>query len=426
MAVAYVDMTTGQSNAIGAEAKPPVTVTGWPKSNALRGNTNSGALGALGPRGDGNQTPSISAGNRIAEANPTLRCVQNDYGIGGQLLTALMKNGGSGAYETAVAVLPTVFNNLTALGDTPQQRVVRWIQGEADLAGNTRPLTYKANFAQMRTDYRTDLAALAGFATAPWFLAQTPQWGYRGAGLASTIGVNPVGVAQWEMGRDTADIFVACPMYQFEYQSYITPGNGFTPSPLHLSARGQEHMGEVFARAEQTYLTTGKWAPLQPLYAVKGGVAGSANSPVAIDVKFQVPTPPLRFDLTAQWGTATNYGFALAGTDAAIVGVDISGPDVVRLTVDRPILEPYVTVSYGLRYLNSVPIPGADPIAVVGIGNLCDSETATSAYDGTRLSNWCVHSSVIAGGGATLIGNGPSLLALDDGLHEIGTGYLAA
>lgn len=411
-------ISDGQSNPAGADARPAVPVSGIPAwagiTNALLANTNSGAHSTLGPRGDGNQATQISQGYALAALRPTERIVRYLNAVGGQPIANLLPGGGSGSYEAALTALPAAFNTSISAGNTPTVAVFNWNQGEGDLAGNTRPLTYKARFGDLRTAYRTGtLGALPGMATAPWLLVQTGQWGYRGAGLASTLGSpNPIGIAQWELARDTADIYMGAPIYAYEFESYINPDNGFTPSPLHLSPRGQIHLGEVLARIEHRLINGQGWAPLQPLYAVKTGLT-------SIDVKFQVPVPPLRWNITdPQWGDAGPHkGFAVAGTASTVTRADIVGADVVRLTVDQPIPEPAVTVTYGMRYLNT-PMVDYPDIHVVGIGNLTDSETAVSAYDSTPLPNWAVHSQVPAAGGVAIV-TGKSYLMQSDGLYEL-------
>ncbi|CAI2000138.1 Uncharacterised protein [Serratia ficaria] len=112
---------------------------------------------------------------------------------------------------------------------------------------------------------------------------------------------------------------------------------------------------------------------------------------------FNVPTPPLVFDV--EWVTAAeNMGFYIRDKNSytvveIITAVEISGPDRVRITTSRPLLESEI-VTYGWGKAGD---PLTNGRTTGPRGNLRDSEgdlPGESYTDGAgvlrKLHNWCV------------------------------------
>jgi hypothetical protein len=131
-------------------------------------------------------------------------------------------------------------------------------------------------------------------------------------------------------------------------------------------------LGEAHGYANAALRETGSVPVLQPVSAsYSGGV---------VTVQFDVPVEPLQWDTTTV-ASQTDYGFTVESDSGAetITSVDLGGDGTsVEITLSGT--------------------PGANLRARYGFdtqyGNLRDSETRTSVYDGETLANWLVHSEI--------------------------------
>ncbi|MCS5732384.1 sialate O-acetylesterase [Herbiconiux daphne] len=346
--------TSGQSLSTATNGTPGYSLL-TEAANALLVDAIAGTLSPLQLASTAApQRPDLSMGYRVAQHAPSQRFGFSTHGQGGQSIAQLSKGGSSGRYEAAIACIAAARAVEVGAGGTFKVGPLHWIQGEADQVGGTSISTYLARLATLQSDYTADIAAISGQAgQLPLIMSQTATWAYYGSEAR-------IGLAQLQAARTMPNVYLVGGQYQFPYSD-----------GLHLNRVGYYKLGELHARAHNAIRDGADWLPFAPRQIVVG--AGS------VVVRFNVPTGSLAFDTTVV-AAQPNMGFSLSGTAAAITAVTITGVDEVTLTTSQPVVEPGASVSYGIT-------SGTGP----GLGNLRDSETMTSVYDGGPLANWALH-----------------------------------
>jgi len=341
----------GQSLAAGSQGSPSLsTVT--EASNAFL--VASAGTYAIALKNSSTQLPMLTWGYRIAQHTPAQTFGFSNHAVSGNTIAQLSKGGSSGKYEEMLNYISAAKTQVTNGGGTYEFGSFHQIQGEADQTFGTTAADYINSFILLKNNFQTDAGAVTGSLTAiPIFLSQTASWAYYGNAAR-------IGLAQLQIARTISDSYVVGGQYQLEYAE-----------GLHLTNVGYYHLGELHARAELSVLSGNGWAPFAPTNVVL--------SDTQIVVQYHVPTGSLQFDTTIV-ATQPDMGFSLSGTTATITGVSITAVNEITIAISKPITEQNAKVGYGIRY-------GTGP----GLGNLCDSETATSVYDNKRLANWALH-----------------------------------
>ncbi|WP_196215870.1 sialate O-acetylesterase [Microbacterium sp. ZXX196] len=340
----------GQSLALGSQGVPSLS-TGPETANAWLVAANGSSSIPL--QSSVQQQPQLSCGYRLSEARPTDRHLFSTHGLGGTSIEDLGKGGSSGRYEQAIDYATAAYGVESANGYTVE--AVHAIQGEADQTFGTTFEDYLAAFTQLHTDFEADIDAVTGQGTVPLITSQTATWAYYGSPAR-------IGLAHLEAARTVPGIHVVGGQYQFPYAD-----------DLHMTNVGYYKLGELHARVQQALVDGDGWEPFAP--------TGYTVTPTYIDVHYHVPTGVLEFDTTTV-PAQPDMGFSLAGTAATITAVSIVAGNRVRLYTSQRVVEPAAAVGYGVAYDNGS----------VGLGNLCDGETALSVLDDTRLANWALHS----------------------------------
>lgn len=373
-------LTSGQSLSVGYVGTPIISTTSEATNAKKADGTTMSALTVSTV-----QRPDASMGYRIAQAHPTLTIAMSTHGVAGEAIANLAKGGLTGAYEAAITRVTDMYAGRISAGDTYDVRAFHWIQGEADQLNGTPHDVYLAALIEMYADLLADVAGILGTPQAfPFLISQVATWA-RNAPPAR------IGLAQLEAARTVEGMYLVGPQYQLPYNA----------DNVHLTAPGYYYLGELHARAQNAVLGDGDWKPVMPLsYVIDDD---------AITITYHVPEPPLVWDTTAI-AAQVNKGFCLVGTAAEIVSVDIIGPETVVITTDQPVTEATARVGYGVS-----------TGSYAGLGNLRDSETAVSVYDGVALPNWAVHSFdlVLADAYPTTYYVSESLMLAGDGLHAV-------
>jgi len=281
---------------------------------------------------------------------------------GGKNYDALKKGGTSGVYEQVLAQAASIF----AARPLAIYKGVSCIHGEQDgLDNNT---SYAVDLAEWQDDLETDLKAITGQTDdIHMFICQVGSasgYGYT-SGIASVA--FPSQLQQLVAHKSNSKIHLVCPKYQLDYYDHS-----------HITNNAQRVLGEYYAKAFAVVEAGGTWEPLRPT-AIIG--AGST-----VTITFTGRVGDLVFD-TALVEAATNYGFAYKDDSSrTITNVQIVNNQVV-ITLSGTIgANPLVSYAY-----NNGAGGAANQIAGLGArGNLRDSDTAVSAFDGARLYNWCV------------------------------------
>jgi hypothetical protein len=278
-----------------------------------------------------------------------------------------------------------------ASGKSYVVRAVTVIHGESDHygyqdGGNEFPLPrtngvagqiqdYADALIEWQSDYESSIQALTGQAAAVPLLVS----GLSGWTGARTSKISPMQLKAHE--RAPGKVVLVAPGYIFDP---AIQADGQLEC-LHYSLRGQQHLGEYFAKAYAQIVFAGRpFEPLRPLSAQRAGNV--------ITVKFLVPVPPLTLDtaLVSSNGIA-NFGFDFVdnGALAPIANVTLIGPDTVTITLAGP----PSGAAKSLRYALNQPIPGCMGPGVLTAGgargNLRDADPTPSPH-GFPLFNWAV------------------------------------
>jgi hypothetical protein len=266
----------------------------------------------------------------------------------------------------------------TAAGKTYVVRAVTAIHGEHDhyatSAGHSLfPLPgtdghsvihdYGEGLEEWQRDYETSVKAITGQTLpVPLLVSQYSHWN----NAPTTV------IAYQQLAahvRSKGKVLVIGPTYVLPYSSDC----------LHITAHGQRHLGEYFAKVYARVVLEGKkWEPLRPIAIT---IAGNV-----VTAKFLVPKPPLVFDTTKVTNPG-NYGFELtddSGAPPPITNVALAGPDTVKITLASP----PAGANKRLRY--AYTFHGCAGSGTIARGNLRDSDD-TPSQSGYDLSNWSVH-----------------------------------
>lgn len=344
-------LTAGQSLSIGSQGQPSISTV------SERANARFiDAAGALGNMSGSSQRPDLSMSYRVGEQFPTTQAMGfTTHGLGGNNIGQLSPGGSSGKFEEAIARVQAARNARVAASQTYRVRALHWIQGEADQEQGLPRASYIAALAALYEAYKSSVLGITGLNNFPMIVSQMATWAYYGTPAM-------IGPAQLDAARTIPGVFLACPQYQLPSAA----------DNLHLNPVGYYRLGEYHARVQAAVVDGAGWAPFAP--------TSITYEDDTVTVVYHVPVPPLQFDTTFI-AAQPNMGFSLEGTDATISSVEITAPDAVVIHVSGRMYEATAALGYGVAHGT-----------YRGLGNLRDSETAVSVYDGAALANWAVHS----------------------------------
>lgn len=370
MTLTYI-VGSGQSNWAASNPNPPeaaLSLVSEHPGKVLQPILPDGTLAWADVTGNlvtDTQWPGASLGYRAWEALPTdgslgealvMDCASGFTGLNiSQLSSAQIR------FRESMLRLADAHMKATRNGSGPVRvRAIHFIQGEGDDRDNTAQATYRTSLATLRTDYQASINGRTGQnLTVPLILDQTPAWAEYGQASPH------IGLAQLAEAIANPDIYMVGGRYQLEGHR-----TGIDPDNIHYSNIGYYHLGELHARVfKAVVIDHVAWEPLRP--------SGATLNGAVITVQFLVPVAPLKFDTTIV-ASQTNKGFTVQSDSGAEtitnVALGVDGTSVVITLSGAPGANPKVRYGFQSQY-----------------GNLCDSETATSARDGAALANWCVH-----------------------------------
>lgn len=404
-------ISTGQSNSVAHEARPPITST-QPFKNLMFdvGVMTSGVCEREGCRtyqkptgfvplveGDTFWYPVETMSSGLAnEATALAKTKLNE--VDHQVLVSLagrngltywcLRRGGCNfldpsylnAFDENIKQVEDGKAIATSLGKSYVVRMVTAIHGESDdfaYATNTQefPLdgtdgthqsikSYADGLIEWQKDYEREAKAITGQTQAvPLLVSQFSGW--------NDIATSAVAQLQYEAHvRSAGKVVIVTPAYTLDW----------APDCRHYTAKGERQLGEYFGKAYARIVFEGRpWEPVRPLKVTHAGAV--------ITAKYAVPSPPLVLDTTRVIDPGS-YGFEAvdaAGTRLTITSVALAGPDTVTVTLAAP-----VPAGAHLRYAYT-GVPHSCPGRFVGPrGNLRDSDNTPSQY-GYELFNWGVH-----------------------------------
>ncbi len=347
-------LVLGQSNAVGQDADPALVLARPANAKQI---DDAGVLSSVTALDD-KERPGLALAAALAAGFPSDTIVESTHALGGQTIQQLSRGGSSGKWEESAARVAVAATAAATASQEYEIAGLFLIQGEANQGVNNLDLSAIA-FERYQPRYVLPLGEAAGeVRRLPLIYGQVASWW---AYMSSTLGAPTFGLTQMAAHRDYPHYWCFGGMYQFP----------FSPTGIdnpHYTNLGCHYIGEHLARAHFALRATGTWDPLR--------VRSITRSGNDIDVRLWVPVPPVKFDTTLV-AAQTHQGFTLAGTAAAITGVSVLSADTIRITTDVAMSEGGATVRYGY--------------AALGLGNVCDSETAESIADDRVLANWLVH-----------------------------------
>lgn len=286
-------------------------------------------------------------------------------GQGGKTIAQLSKGHVLGYYDRILADIQYGYALAQAQGKTYAPVAAYWIQGESDQSAGTTPAAYKTALATLIDNVNADASALLGFPVAvKWVTYMFNSWVNRTPNTAYPT----IPLALQELAQERADLFVACPMYQFEYSD-----------TSHLTGRSSKALGAYLGLAiKRVVFDEVEFAPLGVIDHVKQGKV--------INVKFK-PVGKLVFD-TALVTNPGNYGFSLvdsAGTPLSIASVSIRYDQVSIVATAA------IPAGAKLRYAFIGGATGQLPSRTTGPrGCLRDSQGDQVVFDQDGV-NWPLH-----------------------------------
>ncbi|MDB4938686.1 MAG: hypothetical protein JWP87_5658 [Labilithrix sp.] len=396
-------LSTGQSNAVGFNAKPALSLQ--PSMGNLmfdRGVMTSAECDSEGCKHydkpsklvglvegdtyltDKVETMSTGMANEITRlSGGASRILVSNHGRSGNTYWCLSKVGcsfldGHGyvkPFDEALLQIADAQALAKTAGVPYKVRAVTAIHGESDHYAGQFPLDGSdgtkgsiTNYADALVEWQRDYEDAVHTATGqtesvPLFISQMANW--------NDTPHSEIPSRQLEASlRSPGKIIVVGPTYQLPY----------TDDCIHFSSHGERQLGEYFARAyHRVIVEKGAWEPLRPKT-----VAAAGN---VVTISFLVPKPPLVLD-TKLVTDPGQFGFEVvdaAGSPLAIESVAVAGADSVTITLAAG----WSATGGHVRYAataqpETCPGPQTGPR-----GNLRDSDDTPSNY-GYSLFNWSV------------------------------------
>lgn len=296
------------------------------------------------------------------------RCIADNAYIsgqawGGKKYVDIKKNGNTDLYNKCLAQV----TRFKALRPSINYGAVVVIHGEAD--GYVNNTNYADNIIEWQKDFNADISSITGQKNKiPMFLCQTATAG----GYGWNGGINDMNfqspIQQLIAHESKGDVFMVCSKYHLKYADHA-----------HITNESQAVLGEYYAKAMDSYYSTGSWEPCRPVSIIQSGTS--------ITIKFTGVEDGLVFDESAV-KPAENKGFAFSDDSGAeIIDVAISGKDSVVISLSKT---PTTSKVLAYAYHNGA---GGSANQVNGLGdrgNLRGTSKQTSKTTGLNLHNWCV------------------------------------
>lgn len=363
----------------GGSSGAPVSTTPVAKAKMFAGGvvvTGAGEMSSivqLQETADGSYGETPAAGYVTESIAPLGKAVFASVAPATILANSL---SGSSAYTFAKSEVQAAKTLLGA--GMPGVSHVFWFEGYDDQGGAFA--NYATNLASLQSQLNADIKAITGQA------ADVPLYVYQQCILPP--GQSPV---EPNIAKSTA--LGSLTAHRANPTKIILIGPDYalprrTADGLHYAAHSQRAIGCMIARVAARIAAGGTTSPLMPTSVVRSGAD--------IDITFNVPTPPLVFDLASVFNPASQvagnqYGFRYTddSASASIASVTITGPDTVRVTLDAVPTGANKKICYAIDPASDwAPDPSFNTLNR-NRGNLRDSNVEPNSY-GYDSYNWCV------------------------------------
>lgn len=315
------------------------------------------------------ETLAFGAANKM-----TSRSLHCTMGRGAYTVTQLSRGNTTGFphYSNNYAGMLNAYELAVAAGYDFALGPMIWKQGEADAQAATTKADYKTYLQALRSDLERS-APLATLTATGTFKLITDQISLSNSAYA------PIAVAVIELHRADIGVHVLGPGYAPAY-TYTAEA-----SPVHLTGTGYRNVGEHYGIAIQSILDGNGWNPCY--------ITNVTRTTTTITVTVHVPSGDLVADTTLVAALGDGfYGFAYSGaniTDVSIGSTAANSCDIT-ITIDA---DAGGTLSYAYNNgtaNNNGATSGAR-------GNIRDSASSTTNFDGTTLHNWlCIDQWTVA------------------------------
>ena len=205
-----------------------------------------------------------------------LQTLITTYGFGGQKITVLLAR-----IEDIKTIISTAYNNAVESGKTYAVAGIGWAQGEADRNVNAAGAqTYYNNLKSMFDQLNTYIKNLTGQKEDVQFITyQTSSW----ATYSNSNKIPYIGLEQLKLSKDASNICMGAATYQEVYQE----------DNVHMVTNSYRLLGANMGAALKRRIIDHK--DFESIYVKKKRVY-SADSKYIIELKMNVPYPPLVFD----------------------------------------------------------------------------------------------------------------------------------
>jgi hypothetical protein len=332
---------------------------------ALTGDVPSAGTGETPAPGTGHGIKHLIASeNNITYTQQSYQLLFSADGQGGTSVAGLSKP--STPYTRLIASVQAGFNVAQGLGKSFNVPAITWTQGEEDYNINTSAATYKTNLSNFLTTFDADVKVITGQTNdLKLIMYQVASHKYYSKAYPT------IALAQLEQIKANPKMFMAAPMYQFDYTDNV-----------HVDGDSIKKLGFHYGLAYKRVVIDGSaWQPLMPISKYKQGA-------VAV-IEFNVPYGKLVFDTTLV-AANTNYGFNLfdsSNNAITISSVSITGPSTVKIIAAS-------TIPAGAKLQYAFYGSGIAGRTTGPRGNLRDTQGSSIVFDPSGLNypahNWCV------------------------------------
>jgi len=301
--------------------------------------------------------------NGIDFANFDYQFVLSTPGQGGAAIYYFRK--GTDTYNRLLFSVKKALKMALNKGKTFGVPVLFWVQGESN--ANDSELSYYNQLNQLFIDLNSDIKAITGQSKDVQFIT------YQGAPVIGVTAFDKTyndygpAFAQVKLAIDKENVHFGGAMYQFSYSDLWHPNDGAFGLQMGIQAKR-------IINDKQ---------PLKLFYPQSYSVMNS-DSTWLLSIQFDVPVPPMRFDVSGDiWhnpnGKQPNFGFTLVNnTNVSIIAeepVVKRGNTLVIKCKENPV---GANLSYALN-------------GHYGGGNLCDSQNIIIQNKGVNyvVDNFC-------------------------------------
>jgi hypothetical protein len=343
--IVYHLVNDGQSQSLGATARPPLTEPGhidgcWMPSGGLTTMAGFSDLVPAGEGGNGNESPAsgIAVGlyqwlkntRQIVVGNKRFRFAISCPGVSGTMIEKYVPGGEH--YERFFTQVEGIKNAAEKKGFQYQIHAFTWTLGGSDMNAGTTYQSYYDDLLLLRSDREQRLQQMLNRPVKLHAIC----WQNGARTSNSQLRALDIPNAQRYASHDVAEIHIACPYYHFQFNDSV-----------HLTNLSSKWLGAYMQRVYREVVLLGnQWRPLEPVK-----ITGTSDT---VTADFHVPHGRLVFDRDLIAGSPLNEGFQIFDDTGELTITDvkiIAGRSVEITTAETLGANP--RLQYGCVFENS-------------------------------------------------------------------------